>query len=253
MIALTRVLFEQQPETGPYVPLAAQAIVKGKHGPQERDNFTKEELWRASATPTAAPTATAPAIPIGAVAAAPVQTARAAEPAAAPTVTTSAVTANRGTGDKSLMTRTFNAVDPHYRTSIAGAGQKGPIDPEHQRVINTKYRELAGVPHVPAVTASGAPVNVVHGAEAVKSEIANNANKTAAADMSGTEHAMAALKKGAHAVGDVASTAGSAIASGAKQAAEHLSDHPLAAAGTLAAGALGGFGLRRIMQGKKQA
>ena len=140
-------------------------------------------------------------------------------------------------------TRTFNSLPNKGRDlHIAGTGQKGPINPADQRTFDAAHAKLAGVP------AKIAKENAPHEAVArVTKALQQNPR-----EMSGGEHAMEALKHGAKATGDAVKTGGEAIVSGAKKVAEHLGEHPLAAAATGIVGAGAALGLRRILGGKKK-
>ena len=143
--------------------------------------------------------------------------------------------------------QTFNTLPNKGRDlQIAGTGQKTPANPEHQAAFDAKFKQvaaanrnlnLAGVPGVAQV------------------------QPAAPQEMSGAEHAIAAVKKGAKAAGEAATNvgqmvasgakvAGEAVGTGAKAAAEHVAEHPVGAALTAVAGGTIGAGIRRVMRGK---
>ena len=175
---------------------------------------------------------------------------RAEAPAAAAAVENKAVVAapvkslaKKAMTGENKYTRTFNSLPNKGRDlHIAGTGQKGPINPADQRTFDAAHAKLAGVP------AKIAKENAPHEAVArVTKALQQNPR-----EMSGGEHAMEALKHGAKATGDAVKTGGEAIVSGAKKVAEHLGEHPLAAAATGIVGAGAALGLRRILGGKKK-
>jgi len=138
-----------------------------------------------------------------------------------------------------LMRKTFNALPNKGRDlHIAGKDQTGNINPEHQKQFDTMYKKIAGeqTPGIPGKVAQ----------KAVKTIVAPQ-------DITAGQAAGVLVKKGAHAVGDAAVATGNAMATGAKGIAQHLSEHPLAAAGTLAAGAAGALGLRRFVNRNRPA
>jgi hypothetical protein len=147
--------------------------------------------------------------------------------------------------------QTFNTLPTQGRNlRIAGTGQQSPVNPTHQAEFDSKFKQVAatnrnlnvaGVPAAPpAAPMAPVPPPTAHVASAPQ-------------EMSGTEHAMAAVKKGAKATGEAISTAGEKVASGAKNAAEHVVDHPLAVGAAVAGGAAVGAGLRRILRGKDKS
>lgn len=148
-------------------------------------------------------------------------------------------------GDKSEyqqnLRKTFNALPNRGRDlRIAGIGQKNPVDPEHQAQFDTKFKQVA------AANKELNPAGVPRVAAKGVAKIVQPVNH----EMSGVDAAKHALKKGAEATGEAISSAGRAVASGAKSAAEHLTDHPVAAALTAGAGAAGAIGLRKLLRGK---
>jgi hypothetical protein len=139
-----------------------------------------------------------------------------------------------------LMKKTFNALPNKGKDlHIAGKGQTGNINPEHQKQFDTMYKKIAGE------QTPGVPGKVVQ--KAVK------AVGPAHQDITAGQAAGVLVKKGAHAVGDAVSATGNAVASGAKGIAQHLGEHPLAAAGTLAVGAAGALGLRNMLRRNRPA
>jgi hypothetical protein len=136
---------------------------------------------------------------------------------------------------------------------VAGDRQVVPANPTDQARINQLHKQYmtAGVP---AKTAPGAvatkvaeqpaPAAAPAAADAAK-KAATEATKEAAQtskEISGTEAAGIALKKGAQATGE-------ALGSGAKKAMEFAGENPVA--GGLVAGAVGALGLRKLLQRNK--
>jgi len=139
-----------------------------------------------------------------------------------------------------LMRRTFNALPNKGRDlHIAGKDQSGIINAADQKQFDTMYKNIA------SEQTPGVPGKVVQ--KAVK------AVSPAQTDITAGQAAGILAKKGAHAVGDAAVATGNTIASGAKGLAQHLTEHPLAAAGTLAVGAAGALGLRRLVNRNRPA
>jgi len=140
--------------------------------------------------------------------------------------------------------QTFNSFPNRGRDlQIAGTGQTRPINPEHQQQFDERYRQIvanrqmAGVPAAvprpqPNVSDNVPPHTVA--APVVKTVNTDN--------ISGSQAAGIALKKGAHATGE-------AIGSGAKKAMEFAGEHPVA--GGLIAGAAGALGLRKLLNRNK--
>ena len=142
-------------------------------------------------------------------------------------------------GKHELMRKTFNALSNKGRDlHIAGKDQSGVIHATDQKQFDTMYKKIAGeqTPGIPGKVAQ----------KAVKTIVAPQ-------DITAGQAAGVLVKKGAHAVGDAAVATGQTIASGAKGLAQHLAEHPLAAAGTLAAGAAGALGLRRFVNRNRTA
>lgn len=150
-------------------------------------------------------------------------------------------TATTESSDKhELMRKTFNALPNKGRDlHIAGKDQSGVIHATDQKQFDTMYKKIAGE------QTPGIPGKVVQ--KAVK------AVGPAHQDITAGQAAGVLVKKGAHAVGDAAVATGNVVASGAKGLAQHLGEHPLAAAGTLAAGAAGALGLRRFVNRNRPA
>ncbi len=143
-------------------------------------------------------------------------------------------------GKHELMRKTFNALPNKGRDlHIAGKDQSGVIHAADQKQFDTMYKKIA------SEQTPGVPGRVVQ--KAVK------AVGPAQTDITAGQAAGILAKKGAHAVGDAAVATGNAVASGAKGLAQHLAEHPLAAAGTLAAGAAGALGLRRFVTRNRPA
>jgi hypothetical protein len=129
--------------------------------------------------------------------------------------------------------QTFNVLPNRGRDlRISGLGQKAPVSPQDQATFDAKFKDVAA-----AAKKNLSPAGVPAVAPA-----------TASQEMSGTNHAVAAVKKGAAAVGDAATAAGHAVTSGAKRAVELAGEHPAVAAGI--AGATAALGLRRLLKGK---
>lgn len=207
-----------------------------------------------------APVAAAPATTV--VARAPVATAPvvAAAPATAPVVVspqvaTTARRLNVSQPYQAAMNKSFNQFrkEEGRMPQVAGDRQVVPANPTDQARINQLHKQYmtAGVP---AKTAPGAvatkvaeqpaPAAAPAAADAAK-KAATEATKEAAQtskEISGTEAAGIALKKGAQATGE-------ALGSGAKKAMEFAGENPVA--GGLVAGAVGALGLRKLLQRNK--
>jgi len=209
-----------------------------------------------------APVAAAPATTV--VARAPVATApqQIAAPATAPVVVspqvaTTARRLNVSQPYQAAMNKSFNQFrkEEGRMPQVAGDRQVVPVNPTDQARINQLHKQYmtAGVP---AKTAPGAVATKVAeqpapaaapaaaAADAAK-KAATEATKEAAQtskEISGTEAAGIALKKGAQATGE-------ALGSGAKKAMEFAGENPVA--GGLVAGAVGALGLRKLLQRNK--
>lgn len=209
-----------------------------------------------------APVAAAPATTV--VARAPVATApqQIAAPATAPVVVspqvaTTARRLNVSQPYQAAMNKSFNQFrkETGRMPQVVGDRQVVPANPTDQARINQLHKQYmtAGVP---AKTAPGAVATKVAeqpapaaapaaaAADAAK-KAATEATKEAAQtskEISGTEAAGIALKKGAQATGE-------ALGSGAKKAMEFAGENPVA--GGLVAGAAGALGLRKLLQRNK--
>jgi len=124
---------------------------------------------------------------------------------------------------------------------VAGDKQIGPINPADQARINQLHKQYmaAGVP-VKTVAPTDIPAKA---ATEIPTDVATKAATKAAAEtqkeISGSEAAGIAAKKGI-------SAAGEALGSAGKKAFEFAGEHPVA--GGLVAGAAGALGLRKLLQ-----
>lgn len=258
MIAITKVLFErvltqaemQQmmvnnavrtgmiPAVAPQQIVAAPAVQQGVIAP-------------VAAAPATTVVARAPVATAPVVAAAPVT----APVVVSPQVATTARRLNVSQPYQAAMNKSFNQFrkETGRMPQVVGDRQVVPANPTDQARINQLHKQYmtAGVP---AKTAPGAvatkvaeqpaPAAAPAAADAAK-KAATEATKEAAQtskEISGTEAAGIALKKGAQATGE-------ALGSGAKKAMEFAGENPVA--GGLVAGAAGALGLRKLLQRNK--
>lgn len=271
MIAITKVLFERVLTQAEMQQMMVNNAVRTGMIPA----VAPQQIVAAPAVQQGviAPVAAAPATTV--VARAPVATApqQIAAPATAPVVVspqvaTTARRLNVSQPYQAAMNKSFNQFrkETGRMPQVAGDRQVVPANPTDQARINQLHKQYmtAGVP---AKTAPGAvatkvaeqPVPVADvakkaavdapaaapaAADAAK-KAATEATKEAAQtskEISGTEAAGIALKKGAQATGE-------ALGSGAKKAMEFAGENPVA--GGLVAGAAGALGLRKLLQRNK--
>ena len=172
-----------------------------------------------------------------------------------PQVATTARRLNVSQPYQAAMNKSFNQFrkEEGRMPQVAGDRQVVPANPTDQARINQLHKQYmtAGVP---AKTAPGAvatkvaeqpaPAAAPAAADAAK-KAATEATKEASQtqkDISGTDAAGIALKKGAQATGE-------ALGSGAKKAMEFAGENPVA--GGLVTGAVGALGLRKLLQRNK--
>lgn len=260
MIAITKVLFERVLTQAEMQQMMVNNAVRTGMIPA----VAPQQIVAAPAVQQGviAPVAAAPATTV--VARAPVATApqQIAAPATAPVVVspqvaTTARRLNVSQPYQAAMNKSFNQFrkEEGRMPQVAGDRQVVPANPTDQARINQLHKQYmtAGVP---AKTAPGAVATKVAeqpapaaapaaaAADAAK-KAATEATKEAAQtskEISGTEAAGIALKKGAQATGE-------ALGSGAKKAMEFAGENPVA--GGLAAGAVGALGLRKLLQRNK--
>jgi hypothetical protein len=258
MIAITKVLFERVLTQAEMQQMMVNNAVRTGMIPA----VAPQQIVAAPAVQQGviAPVAAAPATTV--VARAPVATAPvvAAAPATAPVVVspqvaTTARRLNVSQPYQAAMNKSFNQFrkEEGRMPQVAGDRQVVPANPTDQARINQLHKQYmtAGVP---AKTAPGAvatkvaeqpaPAAAPAAADAAK-KAATEATKEAAQtskEISGTEAAGIALKKGAQATGE-------ALGSGAKKAMEFAGENPVA--GGLVAGAVGALGLRKLLQRNK--
>ena len=260
MIAITKVLFERVLTQAEMQQMMVNNAVRTGMIPA----VAPQQIVAAPAVQQGviAPVAAAPATTV--VARAPVATAPvvAAAPATAPVVVspqvaTTARRLNVSQPYQAAMNKSFNQFrkEEGRMPQVAGDRQVVPANPTDQARINQLHKQYmtAGVP---AKTAPGAVATKVAeqpapaaapaaaAADAAK-KAATEATKEAAQtskEISGTEAAGIALKKGAQATGE-------ALGSGAKKAMEFAGENPVA--GGLVAGAVGALGLRKLLQRNK--
>ena len=270
MIAITKVLFERVLTQAEMQQMMVNNAVRTGMIPA----VAPQQIVAAPAVQQGviAPVAAAPATTV--VARAPVATApqQIAAPATAPVVVspqvaTTARRLNVSQPYQAAMNKSFNQFrkETGRMPQVVGDRQVVPANPTDQARINQLHKQYmtAGVP---AKTAPGAvatkvaeqPVPVADvakkaavdapaaapAADAAK-KAATEATKEASQtqkDISGTEAAGIALKKGAQATGE-------ALGSGAKKAMEFAGENPVA--GGLVAGAVGALGLRKLLQRNK--
>lgn len=212
-----------------------------------------------------APGVVVPAVPQQVVNAAPIVRAPIVAPAPQqvvvnPQVAATARRLNVSQPYQAAMNKSFNQFkqETGRLPQVAGDKQVGPVNPADQARINQLHKQYtAGVPAAPAKIVQTAPI--VQNAPAIQTEpavqtapVAPAVTKTAAEatkeaaqtqkEISGTEAAGIALKKGAQATGE-------ALGSGAKKAMEFAGENPVA--GGLVAGAVGALGLRKLLQRNK--
>lgn len=258
MIAITKVLFERVLTQAEMQQMMVNNAVRTGMIPA----VAPQQIVAAPAVQQGviAPVAAAPATTV--VARAPVATAPvvAAAPATAPVVVspqvaTTARRLNVSQPYQAAMNKSFNQFrkEEGRMPQVAGDRQVVPANPTDQARINQLHKQYmtAGVP---AKTAPGAvatkvaeqpaPAAAPAAADAAK-KAATEATKEAAQtskEISGTEAAGIALKKGAQATGE-------ALGSGAKKAMEFAGENPVA--GGLVTGAVGALGLRKLLQRNK--
>lgn len=260
MIAITKVLFERVLTQAEMQQMMVNNAVRTGMIPA----VAPQQIVAAPAVQQGviAPVAAAPATTV--VARAPVATAPvvAAAPATAPVVVspqvaTTARRLNVSQPYQAAMNKSFNQFrkETGRMPQVVGDRQVVPANPTDQARINQLHKQYmtAGVP---AKTAPGAVATKVAeqpapaaapaaaAADAAK-KAATEATKEAAQtskEISGTEAAGIALKKGAQATGE-------ALGSGAKKAMEFAGENPVA--GGLVAGAAGALGLRKLLQRNK--
>ena len=267
MIAITKVLFERVLTQAEMQQMMVNNAVRTGMIPA----VAPQQIVAAPAVQQGviAPVAAAPATTV--VARAPVATApqQIAAPATAPVVVspqvaTTARRLNVSQPYQAAMNKSFNQFrkEEGRMPQVAGDRQVVPANPTDQARINQLHKQYmtAGVPAktAPAVTkVAEQPVPVADvakkaavdapaaaAADAAK-KAATEATKEAAQtskEISGTEAAGIALKKGAQATGE-------ALGSGAKKAMEFAGENPVA--GGLVAGAAGALGLRKLLQRNK--
>ena len=269
MIAITKVLFERVLTQAEMQQMMVNNAVRTGMIPA----VAPQQIVAAPAVQQGviAPVAAAPATTV--VARAPVATApqQIAAPVTAPVVVspqvaTTARRLNVSQPYQAAMNKSFNQFrkEEGRMPQVAGDRQVVPANPTDQARINQLHKQYmtAGVPAktAPAVTkvaeqpvpvadvakkaAVDAPAAAPAAADAAK-KAATEATKEAAQtskEISGTEAAGIALKKGAQATGE-------ALGSGAKKAMEFAGENPVA--GGLVAGAVGALGLRKLLQRNK--
>ena len=147
---------------------------------------------------------------------------------------------------------------------VAGHGQTGPVNPADQARIDDLHKKyMAGMPAAPprppaAPTAPTAkppveappvappaptakpPVEAPPPGAGARQVVVPHVKDT---DISGSQAAGIALKKGLQATGE-------ALGSGARKSMEFAGEHPVAAG--IAAGAVGALGLRKLLRGNRQ-
>jgi len=267
MIAITKVLFERVLTQAEMQQMMVNNAVRTGMIPA----VAPQQIVAAPAVQQGviAPVAAAPATTV--VARAPVATAPvvAAAPATAPVVVspqvaTTARRLNVSQPYQAAMNKSFNQFRKEEGRMPQVAGDRQTVvNPTDQARINQLHKQYmtAGVPAktAPAVTkVAEQPVPVADvakkaavdapaaapAADAAK-KAATEATKEASQtqkDISGTDAAGIALKKGAQATGE-------ALGSGAKKAMEFAGENPVA--GGLVAGAVGALGLRKLLQRNK--
>jgi hypothetical protein len=272
MIAITKVLFER-------VLTQAEMQQMILNSPQTAQAGQGVHVAPGVVVPAAAPQQIAvPAVQHGVIApattqvvAAPVVKAAAAAPqqiaapvtapvVVSPQVATTARRLNVSQPYQAAMNKSFNQFRKEEGRMPQVAGDRQTVvKPIDQARINQLHKQnmAAGIPAktAPAVTkVAEQPVPVADVAKkaAVAAPAADAAKKAATEatkeasqtqkDISGTDAAGIALKKGAQATGE-------ALGSGAKKAMEFAGENPVA--GGLVAGAVGALGLRKLLQRNK--
>jgi hypothetical protein len=272
MIAITKVLFER-------VLTQAEMQQMILNSPQTAQAGQGVHVAPGVVVPAAAPQQIAvPAVQHGVIApattqvvAAPVVKAAAAAPqqiaapvtapvVVSPQVATTARRLNVSQPYQAAMNKSFNQFRKEEGRMPQVAGDRQTVvKPIDQARINQLHKQnmAAGIPAktAPAVTkVAEQPVPVADVAKkaAVDAPAADAAKKAATEatkeasqtqkDISGTDAAGIALKKGAQATGE-------ALGSGAKKAMEFAGENPVA--GGLVAGAVGALGLRKLLQRNK--
>jgi len=270
MIAITKVLFERVLTQAEMQQMMVNNAVRTGMIPA----VAPQQIVAAPAVQQGviAPVAAAPATTV--VARAPVATAPvvAAAPATAPVVVspqvaTTARRLNVSQPYQAAMNKSFNQFrkEEGRMPQVVGDRQVVPANPTDQARIDQLHKQYmtAGVP---AKTAPGAVATKVAEQPAPVADVAKKAAVDAPAaapaadaakkaateatkeaaqtskEISGTEAAGIALKKGAQATGE-------ALGSGAKKAMEFAGENPVA--GGLVAGAVGALGLRKLLQRNK--
>lgn len=270
MIAITKVLFERVLTQAEMQQMMVNNAVRTGMIPA----VAPQQIVAAPAVQQGviAPVAAAPATTV--VARAPVATAPvvAAAPATAPVVVspqvaTTARRLNVSQPYQAAMNKSFNQFrkEEGRMPQVVGDRQVVPANPTDQARINQLHKQYmtAGVP---AKTAPGAVATKVAEQPAPVADVAKKAAVDAPAaapaadaakkaateatkeaaqtskEISGTEAAGIALKKGAQATGE-------ALGSGAKKAMEFAGENPVA--GGVVAGAVGALGLRKLLQRNK--
>lgn len=275
MIAITKVLFErvltqaemqqmilnspQTAQVGQGVQVAPGVVVPAA-APQQ---IAVPAVQHGVIAPAAAATTQVVAAPVvKAAAAAPQQIAApvTAPVVVSPQVATTARRLNVSQPYQAAMNKSFNQFRKEEGRMPQVAGDRQTVvKPIDQARINQLHKQnmAAGIPAktAPAVTkVAEQPVPVADVAKkaAVDAPAADAAKKAATEatkeasqtqkDISGTDAAGIALKKGAQATGE-------ALGSGAKKAMEFAGENPVA--GGLVAGAVGALGLRKLLQRNK--
>lgn len=205
------------------------------------------------AAPAAAPVvqavAPAPAAPVVNA----VQAAPPAAPVAAPNIARGARVARQMSPQyKEDLRQTFNSFPNRGKDlAVAGTGQTRPVNPADQATFDNRYRQIvanrqpAGVPAVNPVQPQVVPVaQQPHVDPSVSASAVQKQVKNVQGDISGSQAAGIALKKGAQATGE-------AVGSASKKAMEFAGEHPVA--GGLVAGAAGALGLRSLLRRNRPA
>ncbi len=196
--------------------------------------------------PQAAPAAvatTARTVPVAPVATTPQAAPVTVQPVIPANVAATAKRLNLSPEYQNAMNKSFNQFKAKTGRlpQVAGDKQIGPINPTDQARINQLHKQYmaAGVP-VKTVAPTDIPAKA---ATEIPTDVATKAATKAAAEtqkeISGSEAAGIAAKKGI-------SAAGEALGSAGKKAFEFAGEHPVA--GGLVAGAAGALGLRKLLQ-----
>lgn len=151
------------------------------------------------------------------------------------------------------LNQTFNAIGKKNLANMQYAGKVplSQVNPEHQKIIDTKYRELAaqkalapaGVPAVQPAIQSVVPT-------AVPVTTVQQTVPTTAVQQATPPEDVSVVQKVGDTVSKGLKTAGETVSSGAKKAMEFAGEHQLASG--VAAGALGALGLRRLLRRNKE-